>query len=33
MCDWVRHPFVEFSPNSQNLLSLQEEEEEELTEL
>jgi hypothetical protein len=27
---WVRNPFVEFSPNSQNLLSLQEEE---LTEL
>jgi hypothetical protein len=34
MCDTVRNTFVEFSPNSQNLLSLQEEEEEEeLTEL
>jgi hypothetical protein len=34
MYDWVRNPFVEFSPNSQNVLSLQEEEEEEqLTEL
>jgi hypothetical protein len=31
MYDWVRNPFVEFSPNSQNLLSLQEEEQ--LTEL
>jgi hypothetical protein len=31
MHDWVRNPFVEFSPNSQNLLSLQEEEQ--LTEL
>jgi hypothetical protein len=30
MYDWVRNPFVEFSPNSQNLLCLQEEE---LTEL
>jgi hypothetical protein len=29
--DWVRNPFVEFSPNSQNLLSLQEDEQ--LTEL
>jgi hypothetical protein len=25
LCDWVRNPLVEFSPNSQNLLSLQEE--------
>jgi hypothetical protein len=25
MYDWVGNPFVEFSPNSQNLLSLQEE--------
>jgi hypothetical protein len=31
MYDWVRNPFVGFSPNSQNLLSLQEEEQ--LTEL
>jgi hypothetical protein len=31
MCDWVRNRFVEFSPNFQNLLSLQEEEH--LTEL
>jgi hypothetical protein len=31
MYDWVRNPFVEFSPNSKNLLSLQEEEQ--LTEL
>jgi hypothetical protein len=30
MYDWVWNPFVQFSPNSQNLLSLQEEE---LTEL
>jgi hypothetical protein len=30
MYDWVRNPFVEFSPNSQNLRGLQEEE---LTEL
>jgi hypothetical protein len=28
MYEWVRNPFVEFSPNSQNSLSLQEEEEE-----
>jgi hypothetical protein len=26
MQEWVRNPFVEFSPNSQNLLNLQEEE-------
>jgi hypothetical protein len=25
MYDWVRNPFVEFSPNSQNLLCLQKE--------
>jgi hypothetical protein len=31
MCDWVRNPFVLFSPNPQNLLSLQEEQQ--LTEL
>jgi hypothetical protein len=31
MYDWVRNPFVEFSPNSQNLLSMREEEQ--LTEL
>jgi hypothetical protein len=31
MYNWVRNPFAEFSPNSQNLLSLQEEEQ--LTEL
>jgi hypothetical protein len=31
MYRWVRNPFVEFSPNSQNLLSLQDEEQ--LTEL
>jgi hypothetical protein len=30
MCDWVRNPFVEFLPNSQNLLSLQEEKPSEL---
>jgi hypothetical protein len=32
MYDWVKNTFVEFSPHSQNLLSLQEEEEQ-LTEL
>jgi hypothetical protein len=31
MYDWVRNPSVEFSPNSQNLLSLQEQQQ--LTEL
>jgi hypothetical protein len=31
MYDWVRNPFVDFSTNSQNLLSLQEEQQ--LTEL